>query len=364
MNHFKNAIYQWQGKNQQGQIVFGQMAALSMNLAMANLQKKGIHVSFIQKKRSFYFHKKITQLDITLFFRQLATLVFAGISISQAINILSQNSQHTQLLKIISSIKEDITTGNGLAHAMKKFPTYFDEVTCHLILAGEKSGTLDVMLERIAEHKERLFLLKNKIKQALFYPIMILLVSIIVSIIMLVFVVPRFTDLFQNMHAKLPVFTLFVIHLANFLKNDWLVIFILLILAASWIHFSKRFPRTKLMMDSIILNLPLVGISLQKFILAQWMRSLTTLFAAGIPITEALKILTHSTENSLYRRAIQELFRNISAGKQLHFAMQNNKLFPVMMTQMIQIGEESGALEKMLAKIADFYESDLDRMMS
>jgi type IV pilus assembly protein PilC len=364
MNHFKNAIYHWQGKNRQGQIVFGQLAALSVNLAKSNLQKKGIHVVFIEKKPNITFYKKITALDITLFFRQLATLIYAGISISQAINILSQNSQHAKLLKIISSIKEDIATGNGLAHAMQKFPAYFDDVTCNLILAGEKSGTLDVMLERIAEHKEQLFLLKSKIKQALFYPIMILLVATIVTIVMLIFVVPRFTDLFQNMHAELPVFTLCVIHFANFLKNDWPIIFILFALIAIWFYFAKRFSRMKLLIDTAILKMPLIGISLQKFILAQWMRSLTTIFAAGIPITEALKILTHSIKNSLYRNAIQELYHNISAGKQLHLAMQSNKLFPGMMIQMIQVGEESGALEKMLAKVADFYESDLDRMIS
>lgn len=363
MTHFKNAIYHWQGKNRQGQIVFGQIAALSVNLAMASLQKKGIHVDLIQKKRNFYFHKKITQLDVTLFFRQLATLIFAGISISQAVNILGQNSQHTKLMKMISSIREDIVSGNGLAFAMQKFPTYFDEVTCNLILAGEKSGTLDIMLESIAEHKEQLFLLKNKIKQALFYPIIILVVAFIVTIVMLVFVVPRFTDLFQNMHAKLPFFTLCVIQLANFFKNDWPVAFILPILAMGLVYLANRFYQIKLMIDSLVLKLPLVGDSLQKFILAQWMRSLTTIFAAGIPITEALKILTHSTKNSLYRSAIQELYLNITAGKQLHFAMQNNKLFPVMMIQMIQVGEESGALEKMLTKIADFYESDLDRMI-
>lgn len=363
MTHLKNSLYTWQGKNKQGQMISGEIESLSINLAIASLQKKDIQIISIHKKRKSYFNKKISQLDIILFFRQLSTLIIAGISISSAIQILGQNADHVRLLKMTSSIKDDIAIGNGLAHAMQKFPTYFDEMTCNLILAGEKSGTVDSMLEQIAEHKERLFLLKNKIKQALFYPIMILLVAIIVTVVMLIFVVPRFTDLFQNMHAELPKFTLFVICIANFLKNDGLAIFILLIMAIGWLSFAKRYKQVKLIIDSTQLKLPVIGTSLQKFILARWARSLTTLFAAGIPMTEALKTLAHSTQNVLYQNAIQTLYLDIFAGKQMHFSMQSCKLFPPMMIQMVQVGEESGTLEKMLTKIADFYESDLDHMI-
>lgn len=363
MTHLKNSLYTWQGKNKQGQMISGEIESLSINLAIASLQKKDIQIISIHKKRKSYFNKKISQLDIILFFRQLSTLIIAGISISSAIQILGQNADHVRLLKMTSSIKDDIAIGNGLAHAMQKFPTYFDEMTCNLILAGEKSGTVDIMLEQIAEHKERLFLLKNKIKQALFYPIMILLVAIIVTVVMLIFVVPRFTDLFQNMHAELPKFTLFVICIANFLKNDGLAIFILLIMAIGWLSFAKRYKKVKLIIDSTQLKLPVIGTSLQKFILARWARSLTTLFAAGIPMTEALKTLAHSTQNVLYQNAIQTLYLDIFAGKQMHFSMQSCKLFPPMMIQMVQVGEESGTLEKMLTKIADFYESDLDHMI-
>jgi len=361
----KNTLYQWQGKTKQGQIVSGEITALSINLAIASLQKKEIKFLSIRKKRHPIFHKKVSALDIIIFFRQLAALVFAGISIAQAIQILGQNAEHIKLLRILSSIKEDIAIGNGLAYGLQKFPVYFDEVTCNLILAGEKSGTLDIMLDRIAQHKERLFMLKNKIKQALFYPIMILGVAVMVTVVMLIFVVPRFTELFQNMHATLPAFTLDVIHLAYFLQNHGKIILFLIITAiSSYFYLKKRSAYVKRLNDLILLNLPVMGISLQKFILACWARSLTTIFAAGIPITEALKILTHSTGNILYKNAIQALYLDISAGKQLHFAMQNCKLFPPMMVQMVQIGEESGALEKMLTKAADFYEADLDHMIS
>lgn len=363
MTRLKNTSFHWHGKNKQEQIVSGEIVALSVNLAMARLEKRGIRISSIHKKRNIYFQKNISSLDIILFFRQLSTLIYAGISISTALQIMGQNSEHVRLLKMTSSIKEDIAAGNGLAHAMLKFPAYFDAMTCQLILAGEKSGTLDSMLEQISYHKERLYSLKNKIKQALFYPIFILLVAILVTVIMLIFVVPRFTDLFQNMHAELPKFTLYVIHLANFLKKDWPGIFILLIAASGGLYFGKRDTRVKLFLDSCLLKLPIIGTSLQKFILSRWARSLTTLFGAGIPMTEALKILVNSTGNLLYKNAIDRLYLDIFAGKQMHFAMQNGKLFPPMMIQLIEIGEESGSLEKMLTKIADFYESDLDHLM-
>jgi type IV pilus assembly protein PilC len=247
---------------------------------------------------------------------------------------------------------------------MRKFPVFFDEMICSLILTGEKSGTLDTMLKRIAEHKERSYRLKSKIRQALFYPIMILIVAILITIIMLLFVVPRFTELFQNMHATLPVFTLSVIHFANFLKNDWPIIILAWIILTTWFYYAKRFPRTRFIIDAFQLKIPVIGLSLQKYILASWARSLTTLFAAGIPITEALKMLTHSMHNLVYRNAVHELYLHISAGKQLHLAVQRCKLFPPMMVHMIQIGEESGTLETMLTKIADFYEADLDQMIS
>ncbi len=358
------SLYQWQGKNKQGNIVSGEINAQSINLGIASLHRNGIQVITITKKRRIYFQKRISSLDIIVFFRQLATLILSGIPISDSIEIIGKNSENATLFKISTSIKNDINAGNELSYSFKKFPAYFDEMTCHLIFAGEKSGTLDIMLRRVAEHKERLFMLKNKIKQALFYPIMILCVATIVTIVMLVFVVPRFTELFQSMHAKLPAFTLSIIFFAHFLQNHWKGILLLFIAGLSTlICCVKRYTKTQFFIDAMLLKLPIIGISLQKFILSSFARSLTTLYIAGIPITEALKILTDSTGNRLYRKAIQTLYLEISAGKQLHFAMQNCTLFPFMMVQMVQIGEESGALEKMLTQLADFYEADLDHLI-
>lgn len=357
-------LFQWHGINKQGRNISGEITSETMNLAIASLHRNGIELISINKKRKKYFQKKISDFDIIIFFRQLSALIFSGITISDAIHILNQHSGNDKFLKILSSIKNDIGSGNGLSYGLKKFPEFFDGMICHLIFAGEKSGTLDLMLERIAKHKERLFMLKNKIKQALFYPIIIFFVATIVTIVMLVFVVPRFTELFQSMHAKLPAFTLCVISFSHFLQNHWIEILLFLITAiSSGIYSAKYFTQVKFFMDSTKLKLPIIGTSLQKYILASWARSFATLYTAGIPITETLKILTDSTGNILYREAMKTLYREISSGKQLHFAMQNGTLFPRMMVQMVQMGEESGMLEQMLMKTADFYEADLDHLV-
>jgi len=360
-NHLKNRLYHWQGKNSHGQSVSGNIMAQSINLAMATLQKKGLQFLSLHQKRNTWLHKKTTHFDIILFFRNVAVMISAGIPVSQAIHIQGQHTDKKMLLKITSSIEEDIAAGKGLAYAMRKFPTFFDEMICNLVLTGEQSGTLDTMLERIAEHKERVFLLKNKIKQALFYPMVILSVAASVTVMMLTCVIPRFMDLFQGMHAKLPAFTLSVIHFADFLTQDWPVILATLIVPAGCLYYARRFPSVRLAMDTSLLKLPTIGDSCQKFILAHFARSLATLFSAGISITGALGMLAHSTGNLRYKKTIEALQLHISAGKQLHVVMQHCKLFPMMMTQMIKVGEESGTLETMLTQLADFYESDLEQ---
>ncbi len=361
---FENTTYLWQGKNQHNQQMSGEINSFSLNIARIHLQKKGIHVIAITRKKKKFFPQKIPPLTILVFFRQLATLIIAGIPIAQALHILSQQVKHAEFLRLLKIIREQIIAGHDLADSLRKFPKYFDGMTCNLILAGEKSGTLDTMLERITQHKQTIFLLKNKLKQAFFYPLLILIVAAIVTIIMLTFVVPRFTELFQMTHAKLPIFTQFVIQLARYLQQSSFYIFSAMVLLGIGLYSTQYYPRAKFYRDSALLKLPLVGDSLQKFILAGWARSLATLFAAGIPITDALKILITSTNNAVYQLAIQHLHLEISTGKQLHAAMQTHSLFPTLMTQMVQIGEESGTLEKMLTQTADFYEGDLNYLVS
>jgi type IV pilus assembly protein PilC len=361
----KNSTYCWRGKNLQEQIVSGEISALSVNLAKIMLAKKGFKILSIKKKLSPFFVRKlkITSSDIIVFFRQFSTLIIAGIPIIQAIQILILNFEQAKLFAILSTLRDDITAGNNLAFGLQKFPRYFDAMTCSLIHAGEKSGTLDIMLERIANHKEKLARLKNKIKQALFYPAIIVLVATIVTTIMLTCIVPQFAELFHTMHSTLPLFTRVVIQIAYFIRHSLGLIIVVFISFGAGIYFTRRKPVVEHTLDNLLLKIPLIGPSLNKFILAGFARSLATVLAAGIPITEALAILAPSLGNRIYRLALQKVTFHISTGKQLHFAMQTCKLFPAMLLQMIQVGEESGTLEKMLIKVAEFYESDLDHFI-
>jgi len=365
ISHLKNLIFSWQGITPQGQFTSGEITAASLNLARVSLAKKGLQIIAVKKKKTIFFNRthKIKPDNVSLFFRQLATLLIAGIPIAAAIHVLHQNAKELALSFMLKTVKEDIDAGNHLTFSLQKFPQNFDTMTCSLIHAGEKTGTLDIMLERIANHKEKRSHLKNKIKQALFYPIIIVTVALVVTIIMLTFVVPRFAELFHNMHSSLPLFTLMVIQLANFMQHSIGILFLISTIVGGLIYSARHKPQVKFAIDRLLLNIPVFGTLLQKFILAGFARSLATVFAAGIPITEALNILIHSTGSALYAKAIQNLYLDISVGKQLYFAMQTCKLFPTMMLQMIQIGEESGTLEKMLTKIAEFYEADLDHII-
>lgn len=364
-SRLKYFVFSWQGITPQGQLTSGEISAASINLAKLSLAKKGLKNIIVKKKKITLFKKtyKIKPHNINIFFRQLATLLIAGIPIAAALQVLHQNAKELALSFMLKTLKDDIDAGNQLAFCLQKFPHAFDSMTCSLIHAGEKSGTLDIMLERIALHKEKRSILKNKIKQALFYPIIIVTVAVLVTIIMLTFVVPRFAELFNNMHTSLPLFTLMVIHLADFMQRSMGIFALLIIVIGGLLYSVRNKPRVKLSLDRLLLNIPISGMLLQKFILASFARSLATVFAAGIPITEALKILISSTGNALYAEAIQKLYLDISVGKQLHFAMQTCKLFPSMMLQMIEIGEESGTLEKMLTKISEFYEADLNHII-
>ena len=361
-----NQSYSWHGTTLNGQHTSGEIAAYSINLAKMYLAKKGIRVIQIHKKSTQLLRKQhtIRPFDIILFFRQFSTLIAAGIPIVQAIAILNQNKEQTKLFPVLSVIKNDITAGNGFAYSLRKFPQYFDEITCGLIYAGEKTGTLEIILDQIAKYKEKIFLLKNQIQQALFYPVMIFIVAITITLIMLIFIVPHFAELFSSMHSELPAFTVTIIYLAHFLQHYLLSIILVLLSCSGFLYYMRHTPQVIAIKDRLLLNTPGLSMALHKFILARFARSLAILFAAGIPITEALKILAPTTGNISYTQVVQKLFFDISGGQQLHIAMQTYKLFPRMMLQMIQVGEESGTLEKMLIKIAEFYESDLNHFIA
>jgi type IV pilus assembly protein PilC len=358
----KKHTYTWSGISPTGKKLTGEMQAVSLNQARAHLKHLGITLTTIaikHKKLFKTFTKKITAIDIALFFRQLATLISASIPIVQSFEILRQSQENPSLSTLIQSLKKEVEAGKNLVIALRKFPNYFDDLTCYLIQIGEQTGTLEIMLKRIAYHKEKSITLRNQIKQALFYPSMIFSVAILVSLVMLLFIVPRFAELFQTMHGQLPLFTQCIVNLSTGLRNYyWLVLIpiLLFIITAPKIW---RHPEFKQRFDTIILRVSIVN----KIILTRFLRSLSITFAAGVPIAEALKILAPTTGNQKFTKIISELYQGVFKGQQLHQAMRPQSLFPLMTIQMIKVGEESGTLEHMLTKIAEIYESDIDHLI-
>lgn len=309
--------------------------------------------------------QKISSLDITVLFRQLATLISSGVPIVQSLEVLRQsNHDHFSLQKLIQSIKHEIENGKTLMNSLCKFPRYFDNLTCHLVNAGEQSCTLDKILKRIASHKEKSHALKRQIKQALFYPSLIFFTAIAMSITMLTFVVPRFAELFQSMHKELPAFTQLIIFLSTLIRDQYWLILPFLILSVITFYYFKVSPQFKNKIDYYILKIPFLNTIIKKIILARLTRTLAITYSAGIPITQALKIIANIAGNTTYSKAITTIQTRVTLGQQLHTAMRMNALFPAMPIQMIKIGEESGTLEHMLEKIAELYESDIDHLIS
>lgn len=358
---FTNKTFYWTGLNSHGSKITGEINAKNIQLARFNLIKQGIAITEIHKKSHFIFnkyHKKITALDISIFFRQFATLIAAGVPIIQSCEILLQSQNNLALRAIIAVIKTDLETGKNLALGLRKFPLYFDDFTCHLIHIGEQTGTFVAILKRIAFHKEKMLSFKNKIKQALFYPAIISIVAIIVCLIMLTMIVPRFAELFENTQQSLPAFTLSIIYLSQFIRNyGWVLLFPICSIIALRFYFIN-FPQYKYALDS--LKIPILHTFFQKIIITNFVRSLATSLSAGAPITDILKIIAKTSRNNTYTQALRGLQIEISNGQQLHKAMQKNILFPNLLIQMVKIGEESGMLEHMLEKIADLYEADID----
>lgn len=321
-------------------------------------------MNFKQFNLNFKLNKRISKVEIAIFFRQLAILIAAGVPIVQSFEILAKGQKNLQLNKLINSIKTEIEIGKNLVAALRKFPRYFNELNCHLVHIGEQTGKLEAMLKRIAHYEEKSLALKNQIRHALFYPTIIFLVAISVSIIMLTFVVPRFAELFLSMHGHLPTFTLLVINFSRLLReNFWLGIFPIIGIPI-FIFYFKTSRRLRQHFDFIMLKVPFLSSVLRKIILVRFTRSLATTFAAGLPITEALKIVANTCGNYYYFKTILNLQAKVSAGLQLHAAMmQNNILFSALTIQMVKVGEESGALESMLERVAELYETDLDSLV-
>lgn len=356
--------YQWEGLNRSGEKVVGTVAARSIVLAKADLRKQGIITKKIIKKRKPLWNKrngKIKSIDITVFSRQMATMIEAGIPLVQSFDIVAKGQHKTRVKDLINTIRADVETGLTLAEALQKHPLYFNELFCNLVDAGEKSGSLDTMLEQIASYKEKVESIKKKIKKAMTYPLAVLAVAFLVTAGLLIYVVPQFQSLFQGFGADLPALTRGVITLSNFFQTYWYLIF-----GAvgggiyAFVYAKKHSPHVAHNVDRILLKLPVIGSILEQASVARFARTLSITFAAGLPLVEALQSVSGATGNILYAKATEKIREDVSNGQQMQVAMESTKLFPNMVVQMISIGEESGALEQMLTKIADYYEEGVD----
>ncbi|HHB12519.1 MAG TPA: type II secretion system F family protein, partial [Chromatiales bacterium] len=312
----------------------------------------------------FSRRKKITGKDLAYFSRQLATMMQAGVPLVQALDIIGRGHENPAMQEMVLALKADVESGTSLSDALSKYPQHFDELFRNLVRAGEQSGALDQLLDKLATYREKTEALKGKIKKALFYPAAVVVVAFVVSAILLIFVVPQFQELFRGFGADLPAFTLFVIHLSEIFQQWWWAIFggIILVIFGI-IDANKRFPAVHRTIDRLALRIPVVGEILRKSAIARFARTLSTMFAAGVPLVEAMESVAGATGNELYKEATLRMRDDVATGTQLQLTMRQTGLFPHVVVQMVAIGEESGSLDEMLAKVADFYEEEVDNMV-
>jgi type IV pilus assembly protein PilC len=359
-NQAKETIFAWEGKDKSGKTIKGEMRAGGEALVSATLRRQGILVSKI-KKKTFSTGKKITDKDITLFTRQLATMMKAGVPLLQSFEIVAKGHSNPSVSKLIQDLRSDVETGTSLNQAFRKFPLYFDALFCNLVGAGEQAGILEDLLTRLAIYKEKTIAIKGKIKSALFYPISILVVAFVVTAVIMIFVVPAFKSVFTSFGADLPAPTLIVMAISDYFVKWWYLIFGG-IFAFFYFFFQtwKRSEKMQRTMDTLLLKAPVFGPVIQKATIARWTRTLATMFAAGVPLVESLDSVGGAAGNFVYQDATKRIQTEVSTGTSLTAAMQNANVFPSMVTQMVAIGEESGALDQMLGKVADFYEDEVD----
>jgi type IV pilus assembly protein PilC len=360
----KEQLYVWEGKDKFGKTVRGELRAGGEAIINATLRRQGILVTKI-KKKSYSSGKKITDKDITLFTRQLATMMKAGVPLLQAFDIVSKGNTNPSVTKLLQDIRGDIETGTSLNNAFRKYPLYFDALFCNLVGAGEAAGILEDLLTRLAIYKEKTLAIKKKIKSALTYPIAILSIAFIVTAVIMIWVVPAFKQVFTSFGADLPAPTLFVMAISDFFVKYWYLIFGGIFGAVYFFFQSwQRSLAMQRFMDKALLQAPIFGEVIRKATMARWTRTLSTMFAAGVPLVEALDSVGGASGNAVYLDATIRIQTEVSTGTSLTVAMQNAEVFPNMVTQMVSIGEESGALDQMLGKVADFYEEEVDEAVA
>ncbi len=359
----KQEIFLWEGIDRQGKKVKGEGSSTSVALMRANLRRQGINPQRVRKKPKPLFggQKKIKSEDVTVFARQLATMMSAGVPLVQAFEIVARGHENPSMGELLLRIKSDIEGGTTLAEALARHPKYFDRLFVNLVAAGEQSGALETLLDKIATYKEKTESTKKKIKKALIYPAAIVVVAIGVSAILLLFVVPQFEDLFQGFGADLPALTRLVIDMSEYMQKYWFLVFLSIGgIATVFIQVLKRSLRLQRLVDILTLKIPVVGDILRKGTLARFARTLATMFAAGVPLVEAMESVANASGNAIYREAVLRMRDDVAAGTQLQTTMKNQAIFPNLIVQMTAIGEESGSLDTMLLKVADFYEEEVD----
>lgn len=361
------SVFIYKGVDKKGAKIQSEISGTSAALVKAQLLKQGIVVKSVTKKSKPLFGgggKAIKPADIAVFSRQMATMMKAGVPLVQAFDIVAEGVENTNLQKLITTIRDSVASGAGFAPSLREHPKYFDDLFCNLVEAGEQSGALETMLDRIATYKEKTEALKAKIKKALTYPIAVVVVAIIVTGILLVKVVPQFAETFGSFGANLPAFTLFVLHLSEVAQEWWFYILILLIggvFALKEVH--RKSDKFAFAVDRYMLKLPIVGQILFLSVMARFARTLATTFAAGVPLIDALTSVAGAAGNRVYQEVIIKVREDVSTGIQLNTSLRNHKIFPTLLVQMASIGEESGALDEMLDKVAIYYEEAVDNMV-
>ncbi len=359
----KEQIFEWEGKDKNGKLVRGEIRAGGEAVISASLRRQGILVTKVKKRRTSG-GRAIKQKDIAIFTRQLATMMKAGVPLLQAFDIVARGSANPRLTKLLTDIRSDVETGTSLSAAFRRHPLQFDSLYCNLVEAGEAGGILEALLDRLAIYQEKTMALKSKIKSALMYPVAVMVVAFIVLTVIMIFVIPAFKEVFSSFGADLPAPTLVVIALSEFFVKWWWAIFGLLFggiyfFLESW----KRSEKMQMTMDRLLLKLPVFGELINKSVIARWTRTLSTMFAAGVPLVEALDSVGGASGNAVYAKATEQIQKDVSTGSALTTSMTATGVFPTMVLQMAAIGEESGSLDHMLAKAAEFYEEEVDDMV-
>jgi type IV pilus assembly protein PilC len=356
----KQYNFAWTGKDKSGKVVRGEVRAGGESTVSANLRRQGIQVTSVKKVRQ-RGGKRITDKDITFFTRQLAVMMKAGVPLLQAFDIVGRGHSNPSVSKLLMDVKTDVETGSSLSQAFRKYPTYFDALFCNLVGAGEAAGILDTLLDRLATYKEKILAIKGKIKSALFYPVAVIVVSIVVVAVIMIFVIPVFKDLFKSFGADLPLPTLIVMGISDFFVANWWWILGGAV-GGVWFFFYtwKRSVAMQRIMDRLFLRIPVFGDVIRKASIARWCRTLATMFAAGVPLVESLDSVAGAAGNYVYYAATKKIQNEVSTGTNLTTAMTNSGVFPNMVLQMVAIGEESGSLDAMLSKVADFFEQEVD----